>query len=113
MQWLNLEVTLCDRPEFVGCEPAEQGTWLKLAFYCAKLENAGVIQNCGQWKNRKWEQLVRVTKREIATSTELWSYDGTDLVVHFYPKEQELKAKRLRDMAGRAGRASGEARRRR
>jgi hypothetical protein len=111
MQYLNIETTIFDRPEFVGCDPTEQATWLKLAGFCSKMENGGVIENCGGWKNRKWEQIVRVTMAEIRARNDLWTYDGNSLTVHFYPCHQERALKRMREQRIQAGIASGHSRR--
>lgn len=97
MEWLNLHSSVLDSPEFVGEEPVNQATWLKLQRFCVGQENGGVIESCREWKDRKWQQLVRVTKGEVETASELWSWDGDNLIVAFYPteKENEVKAKRI------------------
>lgn len=51
---------------------------------------------CADWGDRKWQQLVRVTKREVVEKCDLWKWDGENLSVNFYPAklQQEIEAKR-------------------
>lgn len=102
MEWLNLHSSVLDSPEFVGEEPVNQATWIKLQRFCIGQENGGRIEACRAWKDRKWQQLVRVTKREVETESELWAWDGDDLIVSFYPvdKETEVQTNRLNGKKG-------------
>jgi hypothetical protein len=96
MEWINLHIRILDSAEFVGEEPVNQATWLKLLRYCCGQENGGRIVGCRAWKDRKWQQLIRVTLKEATTESELWAWEGDDLKLAFYPleKEQEIQAKR-------------------
>lgn len=96
MDWLNFHVGILDSAEFVGSEPTDRGTWLCLQRYCAGQENGGVISGCADWADRKWQQVARVTLREVRRTCELWRWDGDDLHVQFYPidKQREVQAKR-------------------
>lgn len=96
MEWLNLHSSVLDSPEFVGEEPVNQATWLKLQRFCIGQENGGSISDCREWKDRKWQQLVRVTKREVESESELWAWDGDSLIVAFYPKEKQAEVQHLR-----------------
>jgi hypothetical protein len=100
MEYLNLHVSVLDRPELVGAEPIDRATWLYLLRYCAGQENGGRILGCASWGDRRWQQIARVTLREVKRRTELWRWEGEDLVVHFYPSEQEA-AVRAKRQAGR------------
>ena len=51
------------------------------------------------WKDRKWQQVVRVTEQEIVTACALWHWDGDDLVVAFYPEDKEAEVRKRREMA--------------
>ncbi|MBB5351371.1 hypothetical protein HNR46_001607 [Haloferula luteola] len=104
MEWLNLHSSVLDSPEFVGEEPVNQATWLKLQRFCIGQENGGRIESCKDWKDRKWQQLVRVTRREIETDSELWEWDGESLVVLFYPVEKETEVKTNRANGRKGGR---------
>lgn len=107
MEWLNLHSSVLDSPEFVGEEPVNQATWLKLQRFCIGQENGGRIEGCREWKDRKWQQLVRVTKREAETDSELWEWDGDDLVVLFYPIEKESEVRTKREVARENGAKGG------
>jgi len=95
MNWLNLELTTLHSEQFLGSEPVERATWLCLMAYCADQENGGVM-HCGEWGDRKLQQLIGVTSKEIRAPSELWSWTGNDLRVWGYPtdKEEEVKANR-------------------
>jgi len=95
MNWLNLELTTLRSEQFLGSEPVERATWLCLMAYCADQENGGVM-HCGEWGDRKLQQLIGVTSKEIRAPSELWSWTGNDLRVWGYPtdKEEEVKANR-------------------
>jgi hypothetical protein len=64
--------------------------------YCIGQENSGRIVGAVAWTDRKWMQLVYVTRREVGAKSELWRWEGADLVVSFYPieKQREVEAKR-------------------
>lgn len=98
MNWLNLNIQTLDSENFVGSDPVDRSTWLCLLRYCIGQENSGVIVNCGEWADRKWQQLVRVTKKEAERKCDLWSWDGETLIVWGYPddKQDEIQMKRER-----------------
>jgi hypothetical protein len=74
MKWLNFEVKTFRSTEFLGSEPTERATWIALLAYCADHENGGTIPSCRDWKDRRWQQLVGVTKAEVEAETELWQW---------------------------------------
>ncbi|GAA5117086.1 hypothetical protein JIN84_17955 [Luteolibacter yonseiensis] len=98
MNWININVTVLDSEEFLGAEPTERATWLCLLRYCVGQENGGRMHQAKQWKDRKWQQVVRVTSKEISTDCDLWNWEGEDLVVRFYPEEKEAEVKHLRSI---------------
>lgn len=103
MDWLNLHIpTVLRSPEFIGAEPIDRSTSLMLLAFCAQLENGGTIQGCRTWKDRKWQQLAGVTLAEVNRDCELWTWEGENLVVRFYPtnKETEVKANRENGRTG-------------
>lgn len=104
MDWLNLHSSVLDSAEFVGSDPVARATWLCLLRYCTGQENAGRIEGGATWGDRKWQQLCRVTKREIHAPSELWSIECEDVVVKFYPIEKEDEVKRNRKNGSRGGR---------
>jgi hypothetical protein len=104
MEWLNLHTSTLDSVEFVGEEPTNQATWLKLLRFCAGQENGGTIKGCRAWKDRKWQQLARVTHKEANALSDLWKWDGEDLNVRFYPIDKELEIKANRTNGRKGGR---------
>lgn len=108
MEWLNLHLSVMDSTEFVGSDQIERGTWLCLMRFCAGQENGGLIVACRTWKDRQWQQQVRVTLREVTRANpKLWEWQGDDLQVFFYPLEQEQKLRAKRDVARENGKAGG------
>lgn len=105
MNWINIETATLDSEEFVGSDPTDRATWLCLLRFCAGQENGGVIANCGEWPDRKWQQIVRVMHAEVAKDSALWTWVGDDLHVWKYPLEKEKEVQSKRE-AGRKGGSS-------
>jgi hypothetical protein len=101
MEWLNIHTATLDAQEFVGSGPIQRATWLCLLRYCVGQENGGRIAGCKKWKDSHWQQLCRVTLREIQADSELLAWDGEDLNIWRYPLEKEHEIKTKRE-AGRA-----------
>lgn len=104
MNWLNLHTSTLDSEEFLGSDPVERGTWLCLQRYCIGQENGGVIADCAGWSDRKWQQLVRITKKEATRETALWSWDGDTLILWGYPNDKEIEVKTNRANGSKGGR---------
>ena len=104
MEWLNLHVSVLDSDEVKGSEPIDRATWLMLLRYCAGQENGGVIIECREWADRKWQQLCAVTRAEIERNSILWSWDGDNLVLNHYPAEKEHEVKTNRKNGRKGGR---------
>lgn len=96
MEWLNLHTSTLDSAEFIGAAPVERSTWLCLQRYCIGQENGGKIIGAASWGDRKWQQLARVTLREVKMPSDLWRWNNNDLELNFYPigKQREIEAKR-------------------
>lgn len=109
MNWLNLSIQTLDSENFLGSDPTERATWLCLLRYCIGQENGGVITGCSGWADRKWQQLVRVTKDEVQSACDLWSWEGETLVVWGYPLEKEQEVQRNREIGSKGGKARTEA----
>lgn len=104
MDWLNIHRSTLASEEFLGCEPTHRATWLCLLAYCADQENGGTIKGADQWGDRKWQQVVRITKAEALDVCPLWNWVGPDLVVWAYPVEKEAEVVRNRENGKRGGR---------
>lgn len=107
MIWLNLNVSVLDSPEFLGCDPVERATWLCLLRYCIGQENGGRIPGCRTWKDRQWQQLVRITSAEVSAACDLWEWMGDDLLVTHYPLEKESEVVTKRGKARENGKLGG------
>jgi len=102
MNWLNIEIRTLTSQEFLGSDPVDRATWLCLMRYCAQQENGGRLFKCEDWKDRRWQQLIGVTKQEIEKECDLWEWIGNGLKVWSYPedKEAEVRANRLNGKRG-------------
>jgi len=108
MKYLNLEVDLLRRPEYLGSDPIDRATWLNLMAWSASQENGGVIQNCKEWPDRKWQQLCGVTLSEVHRTCELFEFDeGGNLTVLFYPRDKETEVLQKREIARKNGKTGG------
>lgn len=104
MNWINIHTETLRGEEFIGAEPLERATWLNLLGWCCAQENDGIIQDCKSWGNRKWQQLCGITKDEVDLNSDLYRYEGDDLVVNFYPIEQQAAVKAKREAGKKGGR---------
>ncbi len=105
MEWLNLHTSTLDSPAFLGADPLDRATWVCLLRYSIGQENSGIIDNCADWPDRKWQQLCRVTLREVRRTCDLFEWLDGSLIVKMYPVEKEKEVKRLRSTA-KAGAAA-------
>ena len=104
MDWLNIHRSTLSSEEFLGCEPVQRATWLCLLAYCADQENGGRIADSASWGDRKWQQVVGVTREEVMDECALWSWDEGDVTVWAYPVEKEEEVRRNRHNGGKGGR---------
>ena len=107
MNWLNLNIQTLDSENFLGSEPVDRATWLCLLRYSIGQENGGIIADCREWGDRKWQQLVRVTKKEAMRQCDLWAWNGNDLIVWGYPVEKEDEIQQKRERAKTNGAKGG------
>lgn len=104
MNFLNLPIQTLSSEEFIGSTPTERATWLCLMKYCAYHETGGKIVGIGEWGDRKLIGLLSVTGSEIAEKSQLWSWDGPDIIVWGYPVKQEAACQAKREAGLRYGR---------
>jgi hypothetical protein len=64
--------------------------------YCIGQENGGHIIGAHSWKDRQWQQLCKVTAREVRNGCRLFVWDGDDLVLFGYPVAQETQLQKKR-----------------
>lgn len=104
MNWINIHTETLREESFIGAEPVERATWLCLLGWCCAQENDGVIVGCKSWSSRKWQQLCGVTKEEVEAESELYGFDGDNLVVSFYPSASQAAVRAKREAGSRGGR---------
>jgi len=105
MNFLNVDLSKTyDSPEFTGSDPIARATWFCLSCYCARLENGGRILGCKTWGERRWPQTAKVFKPEVDAAVEsgLLEWDANDLIVLFYPADQEAALHRKQN-GGKTG----------
>jgi hypothetical protein len=107
MEFLNLHTSTLDSPEVIGAEPIDRGTWLMLLRYCIGQENGGTIPGLGDWKDRKCQQILRVTRAELRRESDLWTWHGPDLSVTHYPTDKEAIVRTKREIAKTNGATGG------
>ena len=90
--------------EFKRSNPVKRATWLSLMAYCASQETGGVIENCADWSDAEWLQVCGVREEEVKTTCLLYGFEGDNLVVKFYPIDQENKVKQNRLSGAKGGR---------
>jgi hypothetical protein len=105
MNFINLAVSSLDAPAFIMAGDRERSTWLCLLRFCVVQENGGVIEGAKEWPARIWDQAVRVRSVDVGRASGLWSWRGDDLVVNFYPQEQQDWVEVRRKSASLAARA--------
>ena len=106
MKFLNLDRSDLRSAKFVTSSHEQQGVWINLLGWCADQENGGRIADCRNWPENIWPTAVGVRFRHIKNDSPLWRWEGNDLVVEFYPgnQQQSLAAKRAGGEKGRASR---------
>jgi uncharacterized protein YukE len=108
MNWINIHTDTLRSEAYLGADPVERATWLNLLAWCCAQENGGLIEGCRDWKDRMWQQLCGVTKSEVETECELFTFEGDNLRVAFYPEEMEQKVKTNRKNGSKGGRPKKE-----
>jgi hypothetical protein len=111
MIYFTLRISTLRSPEYIGSEPTARATWLNLLAYCCEQENGGVIPVCSGWKDRQWQQTCGITLTEAQEQSPLWQWDGSDVVVAFYPADKQAEIEAKREAGRRGGRRSGKTRR--
>jgi hypothetical protein len=104
MDWLNLHTSIIDSPEATLSDPVRRATWVWLLRFCIGQENGGRITGCKSWGDTTWQQMARVRLREVRLKTDLYSWDGDDLVVTFYPAEKQAEVQSKRKNGALGGR---------
>jgi hypothetical protein len=107
MEWLNIHTSFLDSEQFLGSDPIDRATWLCLMRYCVGQENCGEIPLAEEWGDRKWQQLVRVTLKEVRRKSPLWYWDTGSLIVWGYPEDKERIVRQKREIGRQNGLKGG------
>jgi hypothetical protein len=97
VQWLNIQITDLHSEQFLGSDPTDRATWLALLGYCASQENGGTIDGACSWSDRMCQQVLGVTKDELDSPTQLWTFTDDCVTVWAYPVDQEAAVQAKRD----------------
>lgn len=111
MEYLNIKLETVGDIRYVGSRPLVRATWLNLLIYCVKQENSGRIVNCASWGDDTWAQIAGLRRKEVHSASQLWDWDGDDLIVWAYPLHNEHVCRVRREVGRSGGKASGESRR--
>lgn len=105
MEYLNIGIikTLASN-EYIGSTPEQRGTWTSLIGHCCLHENSGVIRNCTSWGDRRWMQTCGVTREEVSAETELFHFEGDDLIIFGYPHNVQASIEAKREYGKLGGR---------
>jgi hypothetical protein len=110
MEWLNIHRSTVEGEAMQDACAEDVQTWLFLMTYCAGQENGGRIVGARGWNDRKWTKLAGLSLRRVGgvgadelpaekpadAPTGLWRWEGDDLVVEYYPVEQESRLRKQR-----------------
>lgn len=89
MRWCNIPTEVMGNPTFIGCEPIARATWLCVLLRCVEQENSGRVSGALTWSDRRWQQWAGVTAAEVKAAAPLLVFEGDDLIVQFYPHDQQ------------------------
>ncbi len=107
MNYLNLEVSVLHAREFVDSTPRQQSCWLRMLLWSVQQENGGRITGAASWTNRIWTQTCGVLLKDVKSTAQLWSWNGSDLLLLFYPNHQEAVVRGKRKVARTNGMLGG------
>lgn len=104
MEYINIHVSTVDSVEFRSAEPEQRSTWLNLLRFCCGQENGGCIEKAAALTDRQWIGICGVTAADVKNTCDLWTFDGDDLIVAFYPEDAEKQTRAMRK-GGKIGNA--------
>jgi len=107
MDFVSLPTSAAKEPGFLDAATHDRGTWLSLQFYCAAMNNFGIITGAKKWSSKVWERAAAVTLEDVQNESPLWHWDGDDLHVWLYDVAGQTKATKGHDQQRQAGRLGG------
>lgn len=108
MNYLNLLISALSAAPFNQASHAALGVWLRVMAHCGLQENGGRIVGAAKFTPRVFLCTLGVTKAEIFRAAPLVAFEGDDLVVLAYPKDQEETCILRRENARKNGKAAGD-----
>ena len=102
MRFFPVECATVTGTDFSCATFEQQGQWLNLLTYCAGQENGGRIEGAAELPAVFFQRSLAMSKKEFESECPLWTWDGPDLVVKFYPLQNQEKCEALRE-SGRKG----------
>ena len=102
MRYFPVECASVTGTDFSCATFEQQGQWLNLMTYCASQENGGRIEGAAELPAVFFQRSLAMRKEEFDAECPLWTWDGPDLVVKFYPLQNQEKCQTLRE-SGRKG----------
>ena len=105
MEWIKLPIdSVLRHPDMLGEDPVLRACYMYLLAMACSQECGGRLSSAALWPDRKWQQVAGVTKGEVdeLCRTPLATVDGDDIVLWWYPQEQEeaIAAKRANGRRG-------------
>lgn len=89
MNWLNIRIADLRSEAFIHATNSQKGQWLELCAYCCTQNNSGRIHNCKNWSPTTW---IKITGTETPDpKCPLWHWNRDDLLIAFYPAQQQLE----------------------
>ena len=105
MRYFPVECASVTGPAFSCASFEQQGQWLNLLTYCAGQENGGRIEGAAELPAVFFQRSLAMSKKEFESECPLWTWDGQDLVVKFYPLQNQEKCQTLRESGRKGGRS--------
>lgn len=102
VNYLNIKISDLRSEPFLHATSSQKGQWLELCAHCCTQTNGGRILNCKNWSPSTW---IKITGTETPESPcTLWHWHKADLIVEFYPIQQEMVFLNRRGSAREANR---------
>ena len=105
MRFFPVECATVTGTDFSCATFEQQGQWLNLLTYCAGQENGGRIEGAAELPAVFFQRSLAMSKKEFESECPLWTWDGPDLVVKFYPLQIQEKCQTLRESGRKGGRS--------
>lgn len=104
MDWFPFYVCDLSSPKISAASSHAFGAWVRALGNCYKHENGGCYEQCSEHSDRQWMSIAGVDREEIASivSAGLATWEGANLRIDGYDKEQEKKATSRKEKGAKA-----------